>query len=82
MQRKRFIEIGWQVNPDGRAIALVVTGQLPVYDDVEAVFSQTGVAADDTYQVTGLASTASPEQLRAASTAYPGLGDGSLPGAA
>ena len=70
--RKRFIDVSWQVNDQGQADTLVVSGQLPVYDDVESVFSQTGLAADDVYEVTGLASTASPDALRGAGTAYPG----------
>ena len=69
--RQRFVTVGWQVNDQGQADALIVSGQLPVYDDVESVFSQTGLAADDIYEVTGLASTASPDDLRAASTQYP-----------
>ncbi len=41
----RFLDVGWEIGPDGRAQALRVSGQLPVYDDVEAVFSQDDVAA-------------------------------------
>ena len=40
----RFLDVGWEIGPDGRAQALRVSGQLPVYDDVEAVFSQDDVA--------------------------------------
>ena len=40
----RFLDVGWEIGPDGRAQALRVSGQLPVYDDVEAVFSQDNVA--------------------------------------
>ena len=69
--RQRFIDVSWQVNDQGQAQSLVVSGQLPVYDDVESVFSQTGVTADDVYEVTGLASTATADDLRNASTTYP-----------
>ncbi|MDQ2653036.1 MAG: DUF3488 and transglutaminase-like domain-containing protein [Chloroflexota bacterium] len=69
--RQRFLEVSWQVNDQGQAESLIVSGQLAVYDDVEAVFSQASVAADDVYEVTGLASTASPDDLRRASTDYP-----------
>jgi transglutaminase-like putative cysteine protease len=69
--RQRFIDVSWQVNELGQADALIVSGQLPVYDDVEAVFSQTVLAPDDVYEVTGLASTASPDDLRGAGTEYP-----------
>ena len=67
----RFLDVSWEIGPDGRAQALRVSGQLPVYDDVEAVFSQDDVAQGDAYAVSGLTSTAGPDQLRAAGTAYP-----------
>jgi transglutaminase-like putative cysteine protease len=67
----RFLDVGWEIGPDGRAQALRVSGQLPVYDDVEAVFSQDDVAQGDAYAVSGLTSTAGPDQLRTAGTAYP-----------
>ena len=44
---------------------------MPVYDDVEAVFSQDNVAEGDAYAVSGLTSTAGPDQLRAAGDDYP-----------
>lgn len=69
--QSRFLDVQWEVGPDGRATALRVSGQLPVYDDVEAVFSQESVAPGDTYAVKGLTSTAGPDQLRAAGTDYP-----------
>lgn len=67
----RFLDVGWEIGPDGSAQALRVSGQLPVYDDVEAVFSQDNVAQGDAYAVAGLTSTAAPDQLRAAGDAYP-----------
>jgi transglutaminase-like putative cysteine protease len=67
----RFLDVGWEIGPNGRAQALRVSGQLPVYDDVEAVFSQDDVAQGDAYAVSGLTSTAGPDQLRTAGTAYP-----------
>ena len=67
----RFLDVQWEVGPDGRAVALRVTGQLPIYDDVEAVFSQESVALGDSYVVTGLTSTADPNQLQAAGSEYP-----------
>ncbi len=69
--RTRFLDVSWDVGPDGRADTLRVTGQSPVYDDVEAVFSQDPIAQRDSYAVTGLESMASAGQLRQASTAYP-----------
>jgi hypothetical protein len=67
----RFLDVGWEIGPDGRAQALRVSGQLPVYDDVEAVFSQENIAQGDAYGVSGLTSTAAPDQLRAAGGDYP-----------
>jgi transglutaminase-like putative cysteine protease len=67
----RFLDVGWEIGPDGRAQALRVSGQLPIYDDVEAVFSQDNVAQGDAYAVSGLTSSAAPDQLRNAGDAYP-----------
>jgi transglutaminase-like putative cysteine protease len=69
--KARFLDVSWDVGPDGKAHTLRVTGQAPVYDDVEAVFSQGPVAEGESYAVTGLESMASPEQLRSAGTEYP-----------
>lgn len=67
----RFLDVGWEIGPDGRAQALRVSGQLPIYDDVEAVFSQDTITQGDAYAVSGLTSTAAPEQLRTAGDGYP-----------
>ena len=67
----RFLDVGWEIGPTGQAQALRVSGQLPIYDDVEAVFSQDDVAEGDGYAVTGLTSTAGPDQLRGAGDDYP-----------
>ncbi len=68
---KRFLDVRWETAADGRVTTLIVNGQLPVYDDVEAVFSQEAVAAGQSYRVTSLASYAEPAALRQAATAYP-----------
>jgi hypothetical protein len=67
----RFLDVRWEVGPEGTASTLFATGPVPIYDDVEAVFSQESIAAGDTYAITGLTSMASPEQLRSAGTDYP-----------
>ena len=67
----RFLDVRWDVGPDGTAVSLRATGQVPVYDDIEAVFSQERIGAGDVYAVEGLTSVASPEELRAAGTNYP-----------
>jgi hypothetical protein len=69
--QSRFLDVRWEVGPDGTAQTLVATGQIPVYDDVEAVFSQDRVETGDIYAVEGLTSTAGPNELRAAGTNYP-----------
>jgi hypothetical protein len=67
----RFLDVGWEIGPTGVAQALRVSGQIPIYDDVEAVFSQDNVVEGEAYAVTGLTSTAGPEQLRRAGNEYP-----------
>ena len=69
--RRRFLETAWTAGPDGQAQTLLVTGQIPVYDDVEAVFADEAVARDGAYEITALASTATAAELRAAGTSYP-----------
>jgi hypothetical protein len=64
----RFLEVNWETDSTGQAQALRVSGQMPIYDDVEAVFSQDSVAEGNAYAVTGLTSTAGPSQLREAGT--------------
>jgi len=69
--RGRFLETTWTVGADGRVDSLVVSGLLPVYDDVEAVTSDAPVEEGSVYVVTGLGTNATPDQLRAAGTDYP-----------
>jgi hypothetical protein len=67
----RFIDVRWTTGAEGRVTTLIATGQVPVYDDVEAVFSQDAIAQGDTYAVTGLSSVADPDELRATGAEYP-----------
>ncbi|MGC4108759.1 MAG: transglutaminase domain-containing protein [Thermomicrobiales bacterium] len=67
----RFIVARWTVGADGTADTLYLTGQLPVYDDVEKVSSHGSLATGQPYLVTGEASTATPDELMAAGTDYP-----------
>lgn len=67
----RFLDVGWEIGAAGEAQALRVSGQIPIYDDVEAVFSQEDVAEGEAYAVTGLTSMAGPDQLRDAGNEYP-----------
>ncbi|HET7094621.1 MAG TPA: transglutaminase-like domain-containing protein, partial [Thermomicrobiales bacterium] len=67
----RLLDVSWSVGADGRIDTLYVSGQLPIYDDVEAVFGAQPVDAGQSYGVVGLASAANEAALRSASTAYP-----------
>lgn len=68
----RNVEVQWVATPDGIVQTLYVTGRLPVFDDVEAVFRrQARPSASGTYIVRGLTSVATPEQLAAAEGEYP-----------
>lgn len=69
--QKRFIDPRWTATADGTAESLILTGQLPVYDDVETVRARGTVAAGDPYVVQGRESTATAEELMAAGTDYP-----------
>ncbi len=69
---RRGVEVRWMANENGIVEVIYVTGRLPVFDDVEAVFRyQQSEMINPDYQTTGLTSAASPEQLAAAGTEYP-----------
>ena len=69
--RKRLLDVRWTVDGAGAATSMVVSGELPIYDDVQAVFSGEPMAEGSRYVVTGLESAATSDALRAAGTAYP-----------
>lgn len=69
--RDRFLDVRWAADDDGAATSLTVTGQIPVYDDVEAVSSQAPAISSGAYRVVASSSTATPADLREAGTAYP-----------
>ncbi|HEV2528000.1 MAG TPA: transglutaminase domain-containing protein [Thermomicrobiales bacterium] len=66
----RLIDVDWVVT-DGRVGNLIVSGPVPVYDDVVSVTTRDEMAVNDTYEVSGLASEATAADLRAAGTDYP-----------
>ncbi|MGB3327635.1 MAG: transglutaminase domain-containing protein [Thermomicrobiales bacterium] len=68
---RRFIVARWTAAADGTAESLILTGQLPVYDDVETVRSHSTLATGQPYVVTGETSTATAAQLMGAGTDYP-----------
>ncbi|HEV2073355.1 MAG TPA: DUF4129 domain-containing transglutaminase family protein [Thermomicrobiales bacterium] len=71
--RGRMVSVRWEADAEGGVQTLYVSGQLPVYDDVEAAFPRN--AADSgvsgSYQVTGLTSAADDQDLSNAGTSYP-----------
>ena len=69
---RRFVEVSWTVGADGRVENLVLTGQLPVYDDNVSVTRAGDAESSSPYVATSLESTATVEMLRSASTTYPG----------
>jgi transglutaminase-like putative cysteine protease len=69
----RGVLIRWDATTDGIIQKVYITGRLPVFDDVEAVYPRHALdsQADSSYQVRSLASVATPEELVAAPTTYP-----------
>jgi transglutaminase-like putative cysteine protease len=67
----RFLTVRWTADDSGAVDTLYVTGQIPVYDDVDAVFGQTSVSAGTPYKVSGSSSSASRQDLANAGTDYP-----------
>lgn len=66
----RLLTVTWVV-AGGAATELIVTGPLPVYDDIESIESRTDLAVSDSYDIGGLVSSATFEDLGAAGTDYP-----------
>ena len=52
-------------------LQVVVSGRIPNYDDIESLFTNGVLRPNDDYQVIGLSSIASPDQLASASITYP-----------
>ncbi|MDQ3541351.1 MAG: transglutaminase domain-containing protein, partial [Chloroflexota bacterium] len=69
--RPLFSELRWTAAADGSVETLFVTGQVPNYDDVEAVFGRDDVEPNVPYRVSGSASGASATELSRAGTEYP-----------
>lgn len=71
--RDRMVTVRWDADVDGDVQTLYVSGQLPVYDDVQAIFPRNsgGTEASGSYQVTGMTSTAEDASLAAAGADYP-----------
>lgn len=69
--RPLFPEVRWTAGADGRVDTMFVTGQVPNYDDVEAVFARAEMQPNTPYRVAGSASDASAMDLAKAGTDYP-----------
>jgi transglutaminase-like putative cysteine protease len=67
----RFLDVRWEADEAGSLTSLTVSGQVPVYDDVEAVFHRDTADAGDPYRVVAAASDASESDMRAAGSDYP-----------
>ncbi len=67
----RFLTVRWTASASGAAETLYVTGQAPIYDDVDSVFSRTAVEPGATYEVSAARSVAGDQELAGASTDYP-----------
>lgn len=65
----RGVSVRWDASSDGVVRNLYVTGRLPVYDDVEAVYTTT--TSGSSYLVTSLLPQQDEQMLRDAGTAYP-----------
>lgn len=70
--RPLFPGLRWTADPDGSVETLIVTGHVPNYDDVEAVFARDDAGPNSPYRVSGSASQASADDLSNAATDYPG----------
>lgn len=67
----RFIDVTWTVAADGRVDAMIVTGQVPVYDNNVTVKRTDDSGINGSYTVISLRSTTDETMLRSASTEYP-----------
>lgn len=69
--RQRFLSVTWSADDAGMVESITVTGQIPVYDDVDSVFARQGENASSAYQVVASSSTATGEDLATAGMEYP-----------
>ncbi|MBA2470140.1 MAG: hypothetical protein H0V37_12110 [Chloroflexia bacterium] len=69
--RERFLDVRWTADGAGAVASLTVSGQLPVYDDVEAVSSSDPTVSGGSYRVLASSSTATADDLRGAGNDYP-----------
>lgn len=70
---RRGLEVQWIATPDGLVESVLVTGRLPVFDDVEVVYARTPgeVTVGSSYSIEALTSSATDGELRASAPDYP-----------
>lgn len=67
----RYLSVRWEIDGDGRATTIYATGWLPNYDDVDSIAVDSMPEKGSTYEVTGVESTASADELNQAGVGYP-----------
>jgi transglutaminase-like putative cysteine protease len=67
----RYLSVRWEIDNDGEATTLYATGWLPNYDDVDSIVVNDMPEKGSTYEVTGVESTASADELNQAGVEYP-----------
>lgn len=67
----RFLTVRWTADGSGSVDTLYVSGQIPVYDDVDAVFGRSTVESGTPYEVSGSRSSTRRRDLGDAGTDYP-----------
>ena len=67
---QRFLDVTWSA-ASGQLQAITVTGQIPVYDDVDSVYYRNSSDQETRYTVLARPSQATPDDLRSAGVDYP-----------
>ena len=67
----RFLDVQWDADASGNLTTIYVTGQIPVYDDVESVAPRQSIPANGSYRVRGSESEATLAELQQAGTSIP-----------
>jgi hypothetical protein len=68
---RRFLAVTWTTDGNGQVDQMTVTGQIPIYDDVEAVFAGDQLESGGTYRVLASTTVADSEMLATAGQDYP-----------
>jgi transglutaminase-like putative cysteine protease len=68
---QRFLTVTWTTDQNGLANQMTVSGQLPIYEDVEAVFAGDQLESGGTYRVLASTTVADSEMLATAGQDYP-----------